>query len=130
MILPGAGWEGERIAGWGIAGQVSRGLRPRLTWPVFRRWPSSRRRPRRQAFPVPRRHRRAGRSAGRRDVYEVLPHGDPQGVVFLPAGPDVDGVVLVEARLVVINLPGHIVEMTAAPAFTEYRLVEAERLKK
>jgi hypothetical protein len=29
---------------------------------------------------------------GDRDVYEVLPCGDPQGTAFLPAGLDVDGV--------------------------------------
>jgi hypothetical protein len=44
---------------------------------------------------------------GDKDVYEVLPSGGPQGVLFLPAGADADGVLLVEARLVVIRHPVH-----------------------
>jgi hypothetical protein len=61
------------------------------------------------------------------DVYEILSSGDPQGVLFLAAGPDVEGVLLVEARLVVIRHPVHVVGSIVTPAFTEYRLVEAER---
>jgi hypothetical protein len=49
---------------------------------------------------LPRRHQRAARSAGGRDVYEVLPRGDPQGVLFLAAGPDADGVQLVQVEKV------------------------------
>jgi hypothetical protein len=64
---------------------------------------------------------------GDRDVYEVLPCDDPQGVVFLPAGPDAEGAMTVEARLVVIRHLVHVVGATATPAFVEYRLVEAER---
>ena len=44
--------------------------------------------PRRKAGAVPRRHRRTSRSAGDRDVYEVLPSDEPQGTAFLPAGLD------------------------------------------
>jgi hypothetical protein len=42
---------------------------------------------------------------GDKDVYEVLPRDEPQGTAFLPAGLDVDGVVLVEARPPMIRLP-------------------------
>jgi hypothetical protein len=58
----------------------------------------------------------------------VLPSGQTQGVVFLPVGPDVEGVLLVEARLVVIRHTVYVVGKTVTPAFTEYRLVEAKRL--
>jgi hypothetical protein len=34
---------------------------------------------------------------GDREVYEVLPSGDAQGVLFLAAGQDADGVLLVDA---------------------------------
>jgi hypothetical protein len=63
---------------------------------------------------------------GDRDVHEVPPRGKPQGVLFLPAGTDPDDVLLVEARLVLIRHPVHVVGATATPAFTEYRLVEAD----
>jgi hypothetical protein len=46
---------------------------------------------------------------------------------FLTAGPDADGVLPVEARLVVIRHPVHVIGTRATPAFTEYRVVEAER---
>jgi hypothetical protein len=49
-------------------------------------------------------------------------------VLFLAAGSDPDDVLLLEARLVVIRHPVHVVRATATPAFTEYRLVEAERV--
>jgi hypothetical protein len=61
---------------------------------------------------------------GDKDVYEVLPSGDPRGVAFLAAGSDPDDVLLVEARLVVIHHPVHVVGATATPAFTGYRLVD------
>jgi hypothetical protein len=37
-------------------------------------------------------------------------------------------VLLVEARLVVVRHPVHVVGAVVTPAFTEYRLVEAKRL--
>jgi hypothetical protein len=64
---------------------------------------------------------------GDRDVYEALPRGQTQGVLFLAAGPDVDGVQLFGARLVVIRHPGHVVGAVVTPALTEYRLVEGEK---
>jgi hypothetical protein len=63
---------------------------------------------------------------GNEDVYEVLPSGDQQGVLFLPAETDPDDVLQVEARLVVIRHPVHVVGATATPSFTEFQLVEAE----
>ena len=60
------------------------------------------------------------------DVYTILPRGDPQGILLLPAGPDVDGVLLVETRLLVIRHPVHVIGATITPAFVEYRLVEAQ----
>jgi hypothetical protein len=40
---------------------------------------------------------------------------------------DLDSVLLVEARLVVIRHPVHVVGAVVTPAFVEWRLVEAER---
>jgi hypothetical protein len=64
---------------------------------------------------------------GDREEYEILPHDDVQGVLFLAAGPDVDDVLLVEAQMAVIQHPVHIVGANATPAFTEYRLLETVR---
>jgi hypothetical protein len=61
-------------------------------------------------------------------VYEVLPRDDPQGVLFLPACADPDDVLLVEARLVLIWHPVHVVDAVATPAFVEYWLVDADWL--
>jgi hypothetical protein len=64
---------------------------------------------------------------GDRDMYEVLPRDDPQGVLFLAAGPDAEGVLAIMAHLDIIRHPVHVVGATATQVFTEYRLVEAER---
>jgi hypothetical protein len=64
---------------------------------------------------------------GDRDMYDVLPSDDPQGILFLASGRDADDVLLVEARLVVIRHPVHVVGAVVTPAFVEWRLVEAER---
>jgi hypothetical protein len=61
------------------------------------------------------------------DVCEVLPRGDPQGVLLLAAGPDVDGALLAEARMVVIQHPVHVIGTSATLAFTEFRLLNAVR---
>jgi hypothetical protein len=72
-------------------------------------------------------HRRPHDRQSDRDAEEFLPGDDPHGILFLPTWRDVYDVQLVEARLVVIRHPVHVVGTTATPAFTEYRLVEAER---
>jgi hypothetical protein len=59
---------------------------------------------------------------------KVLPSGDQQGILFLAAGANPDDMLRVEARLVVIRHPVHVVGATAMPAFTEWRMVEAKRL--
>ena len=56
-----------------------------------------------------------------------VPICDRQGVLFLAAGPDADGVLLKEARLMAIRHPVHVVGATATPGFTEHWLLEAER---
>jgi hypothetical protein len=49
--------------------------------------------------------------------------GDPQGLLFLAAGTDHEDVLVV-----VIPHPGHVIGATATPAFTEWRMVEVERV--
>jgi hypothetical protein len=69
-----------------------------------------------------------GRATGQRQGrLRDPPHDDVQGVLFLAAGPDVVGVLLVKARMEVIQHPVHVVGPTTTPAFTEYRLLEAVR---
>ena len=65
---------------------------------------------------------------GDRDVYEVLPENDPQGILQLEAGPDVKGKVVVEATLRVIHHPQHVIGPVDVAAFVEYRLVDAVRI--
>ena len=62
-----------------------------------------------------------------RDVYEVMPLDNPQGVLQLEPGPDVRGVVVVDATLRVIHHPRIVVGPVDVKAFTEYRLVDAVR---
>ncbi len=80
-----------------------------------------------------------------RDEYECLPQNDPQGILQLEPGPDVKGVVVVEATLRVVRHPRLVVGLVDvdatlrviphprivgrpvdAKAFTEYRLVDAK----
>ena len=64
---------------------------------------------------------------GDRDVYEVLPENDPQGVLYLAAGPEAKGFVEVDAVLEVIHHPPIAAGPVRVAAFTEYRLVDAVR---
>ena len=64
---------------------------------------------------------------GQWDVYEVLPENDPQGVLYLEAGPEVRGFVLVDATLEVIHHPPIAAGAVRVASFTEYRLVDAVR---
>ena len=61
----------------------------------------------------------------RRDVYEVQPLNDPQGILQLAPGPDVKGKVVAEATLRVIRHPRIVVGLVVVKALVEYRLVDA-----
>jgi hypothetical protein len=61
------------------------------------------------------------------DMYEVLPENDPQGLMYLEAGPEVRGFVVVDATLEVIHHPRIAGRLVKVAAFTEYRLVDAVR---
>ena len=65
---------------------------------------------------------------GQWDVYEVLPENDPQGILYLEAGPEVRGFVVVDATLEVIHHPRPAAGPVSVAAFTEYRLVDAVRV--
>ena len=64
---------------------------------------------------------------GDRDVYEVLPLNDPQGILQLEAGPDAKGVLLVDAKLAVTRHPLPVVGPVCMADFVEYRLADAVR---
>jgi hypothetical protein len=59
-------------------------------------------------------------------VYEVLPSGETQGVLFLAVGMDLDDVLLVEARLVMIRHPVRVIGATTTAAFMEFRLLDTQ----
>ena len=65
---------------------------------------------------------------GDRDVYEVLPENDPQGILHLQAGPEAKGFMVVDATLKVIHHPRLVVGPVDVAAFMEYRLVDAVRV--
>lgn len=54
----------------------------------------------------------------------MLPLNDPQGILYLPAGPEAKGFVLVDAMLKVIHHPRLVVGPVDVAAFVEYRLVD------
>jgi hypothetical protein len=62
-----------------------------------------------------------------RDEYEVLPLNDPQGILQLEPGPEVQGFAVVDATLRVIHHPRIVVGPVEVKAFTEYRLLDAVR---
>ena len=67
----------------------------------------------------------AHRRQGDRDVYEVPPENDPQGILYLAAGPGGEGLRRGGWTLRVIHHPRIVVGPVDVAAFTEYRLVEA-----
>ena len=62
-----------------------------------------------------------------RDVYEVLPENDPQGILQLEPGPDVSGFIVVEATLRVVHHPRHVVGPVDVKAFVETGLADGVR---
>ncbi len=59
--------------------------------------------------------------------YEVLPENDPHGILQLEPGPDVSGVIVVDATLPVVHHPRIVVAPVDLTAFVEYGLVDGAR---